>query len=31
VGPLPFFQFTTAEGTQSDRYEITLKPEAAQQ
>jgi hypothetical protein len=29
VGPLPFFQYRTAEGTQSDRYEITLKPEAA--
>lgn len=29
VGPLPFFQYRTAEGTRSDRYEITLKPAAA--
>jgi len=28
VGPLPFFQFHSAEGVQADTYEIVLKPEA---
>jgi hypothetical protein len=27
IGPLPFFQFQSAEGVQGDRYEIVLKPE----